>query len=458
MSERTVSQQVLDYVLDLEFGKLPERTVKAQEHSVNDMLACMLAATSLDETAPKAAEYAMRQTGPCTLLFNGAKTSPEMAALANGVLSHAIDFDDSHDALVHPSGVIFPAALAVSEYLGDVSGEEFITALVIGTDLSCRFTQAITVNTQPFGWNHPAITECLGAVYGVAKLMRLDEGEIMDAVAMAMTQFTCSGESLSSKGSVIRTMREGFAAQAVVQSCMMAKLGMHTRFDTPLEGKMGFYTMYTRGNCDLSRITDGLGERFETDNITYKPWPSCKATHTPIQALTDILQKEKLTADDIIGIHLKMHESAAMALEPFEYKLAPESVAMAKVSMPFVLGTILKYGSLDLGSFTEERLADPDIREQGRKISFEYEPSWGKPQAHFADVTVKTSKGEFFRHEESSMGGTGHPLTDAQVRDKFFSCLKFYRMLKNEEQIEKLFSASMNASTLKNVKELIDLL
>ena len=56
------------------------------------------------------------------------------------------------------------------------------------------------------------------------------------------------------------------------------------------------------------------------------------------------------------------------------------------------------------------------------------------------------------------MGGTGHPLTDAQVRDKFFSCLKFYRMLKNEEQIEKLFSASMNASTLKNVKELIDLL
>ena len=106
MSERTVSQQVLDYVLDLEFSKLPERTVKAQEHSVNDMLACMLAATSLDETAPKAAEYAMRQTGPCTLLFNGAKTSPEMAALANGVLSHAIDFDDSHDAPVHPCALM----------------------------------------------------------------------------------------------------------------------------------------------------------------------------------------------------------------------------------------------------------------------------------------------------------------------------------------------------------------
>ena len=147
MGEKGISQQVIDYVMNLKFSDIPESTVRQQAHSVNDMLACMLAATSLDETAPKVAEYAMRETGPCTILYNGAKTSAEMAALANGVLSHAIDFDDSHDALVHPSGVIFPAALAAAEYMGDVTGEDFITALVIGTDLSCRFTMAITVNT-----------------------------------------------------------------------------------------------------------------------------------------------------------------------------------------------------------------------------------------------------------------------------------------------------------------------
>lgn len=458
MGEKGISQQVIDYVMNLKFSDIPESTVRQQAHSVNDMLACMLAATSLDETAPKVAEYAMRETGPCTILYNGAKTSAEMAALANGVLSHAIDFDDSHDALVHPSGVIFPAALAAAEYMGDVTGEDFITALVIGTDLSCRFTMAITVNTQPFGWNHPAITECLGAVYGVGKLMRLDEGQLKDAVAMAMTQFTCSGESMSSKGSVIRTMREGFAAQAVVQSCIMAKYGMHTRFDTPIEGKMGFYTMYTRGNCDLSKITDRLGEFFETENITYKPWPSCKSTHTPIQALTDIIALENLKAEDILEVHLKMHESAAMTLEPFDAKLAPQSVAMAKVSMPFVLGTIMKYGALNLESFTEERLADPEIRELGKKVTFEYDPTWQKPQAHFVDMTVKTTKGEFFRHLETSMGGTGYPLTDEQVKDKFCSCMKFYRMLKNDEQIERLYEASMNTASLKQVSELLELL
>jgi hypothetical protein len=56
------------------------------------------------------------------------------------------------------------------------------------------------------------------------------------------------------------------------------------------------------------------------------------------------------------------------------------------------------------------------------------------------------------------MGGTGYPLTDEQVKDKFFSCVKFYRMLKDDAQIEKLYEASMNTASLKNVGELIGLL
>ena len=65
---------------------------------------------------------------------------------------------------------------------------------------------------------------------------------------------------------------------------------------------------------------------------------------------------------------------------------------------------------------------------------------------------------DFFRHLETSMGGTGYPLTAEQVKDKFFSCVKFYRMLKDDAQIEKLYEASMNTASLKNVGELIGLL
>ena len=153
-----------------------------------------------------------------------------------------------------------------------------------------------------------------------------------------------------------------------------------------------------------------------------------------------------------------MHTAAAMALDPFEAKLAPQSVAMAKVSMPFVLGTIMKYGNVNLESFTDERLADPAIKEQGKKITYEYDPTWQKDKMHHVDMTVKTTKGDFFRHLETSMGGTGYPLTAEQVKDKFFSCVKFYRMLKDDAQIEKLYEASMNTASLKNVGELIGLL
>lgn len=458
LSDKTISQQVVDYVLNTTFDKLPKQTVEQQAHCVNDMLACMLGATGLDETCDKVAEYAARESGKCTILYNGKKTSPEMAALANGVLSHAIDFDDAHDALVHPSGVIFPAALAIAEYLGDVTGEEFITALVIGTDLSCRFAIGITANTIPFGWNIPAIEETLGAVYGAAKLMRLDEGQIQDAVAMAMTQFTCSAQSMFSKGSVMRTMREGFAAQAVVQSVMMAKMGMHTRFDQPIEGKGGFYTMYARDECNLEKAFDRLGEFYETDNITFKPWPSCKTTHTPIQALMDIMKTENLTADDIDNIHVVMYEASAMTLEPFDVKCHPESSAMAKVSLPFVLGTIQKYGTVNLTSFTDERIADPEIAKLGSKITYEWNPAWGKEQNQFLDMTVTGRKGTFTRHLESSFGGTGFPLTEEQVKEKFIACCEFYSMKKSDEQIQKLYDATRNVASLKNVNELIELL
>ena len=67
--ERSISQQVVDYALGVKFSDFPASTVEKQSHSVNDLLACMLAATSLDDTAAKVAEYASRETGPCTILY-----------------------------------------------------------------------------------------------------------------------------------------------------------------------------------------------------------------------------------------------------------------------------------------------------------------------------------------------------------------------------------------------------
>lgn len=453
-----LTEKIVQYTLDLTYDKIPKKTIEMQNHCVNDILGCLLGATTLDDSVVKAAEYASQYQGPCTMLVNGKKTTPELAALVNGTLSHALDFDDSHDAVVHPSGVVFPACLAIAEYLGNVSGKDFITALVIGTDLSSRFALGMDHLILEFGWNHPSIMQEMGAVFGAAKLMGLDHDQILDAVALAMTQFTCSGESMEAKGSVIRTMRDGFAAQAVVSSVIMAKMGVHARFETPFEGKYGFYTMYTHGDWTPEKVIKDLGVKFETDNITFKPWPSCKTTHSPIQAMQEIMDENNLSKDDVESVHILGQSGMKMTMEPFEFKLHPESTGIAKASMPFVIGTILNYHDVNLMSFTEERLKDPAIAEQGKKVTAEYHPTWGRDEATFIDMTVKTKKGEFKKHIEQPTGGIGFPLSDEQVKNKFIACAKFYRKKLSDAELEKLFEVSYHVDELSNVNELIKLL
>ena len=138
--EGTLTQTLIRHVLDVDYGDLPAAAILAQKNSMADMLAVMLAATGLDTaSAPFAAFAAAEGRGRCTLLGRGEKTSPALAALANGALVHALDYEDSHEtATVHPNSAALPALMALSQHLGGVSGRRFLTAMALASDICCR--------------------------------------------------------------------------------------------------------------------------------------------------------------------------------------------------------------------------------------------------------------------------------------------------------------------------------
>lgn len=455
---RQITGELVDYALGCTYEELSAKSIEVEKHCINDIIACMMAATTLDSASVNVGKYAAAVPGCCTSLATGDLVSAENAALANGALAHALDFDDGHDAIVHPTAVVFPAVLAIAEHMGGVNGKDFLAAMVIGTEISCRIAMGVTINLMNFGWYSPPLMSAMGAVFGAGRLAGLTREQMFDALAMTMTQFTCSAEAATSKASVIRTIRDGFAAQAVVRSVLMAKYNIPAKFENALEGKYGFYNMYTRGNCDLDKVVQGLGKTFETENINFKPWPSCKHTHTSIHSLTDIMAEHNLSGDDIEEVHIKIFEACTMTLEPREVKCRPESSSIAKSSMPFVLGTILTNGSVNIDSFTPEKLSDPSILANAKKVTYEVDPTYTKAQADWVDMTVKTKRGNFTAHRENPMGGTGFPLTDAQVRDKFFSCCRLYRKNPSDDQINRLYAAINRIDEMDNIKELISLL
>ncbi len=86
----------------------------------------------------RAAVRALHSPGACHILGTGDACSVVGAALANGALSQALEYDDTHNrSIVHMSSPAVAAALALAQ-TRPVRGRELITAVALGNEISCR--------------------------------------------------------------------------------------------------------------------------------------------------------------------------------------------------------------------------------------------------------------------------------------------------------------------------------
>jgi len=442
------------------YGDIPAAALAAQKQSLADMLAVMLAATGLDAaSAPFAAFAAEEGRGRCTILGREEKTSPMLAALANGALVHALDYEDSHEtATVHPNSAALPALMALSQHIGGVSGRSFLTAMALASDICCRLDLGVNEDLLKYGWNMPPIHGSMGAVLGAGKLLDLDEGQLADAVALNLCQATCSGEAANSAGSAVRTVREGFAAQAAVQSALLAGRGVPARFETPFEGKLGYYHMYARDNYTPEKVLEGLGTVFQGQFISFKPWPSCRATHTSIDGVLTLMREHHIEPGEIQSIHITLQEIGRMVTEPRDVKYRPRSAAIAKFSLPFVVGTAAVCGQVGLDSFETERLSDPAVLAMGDKVTCAIRPDWTKEQNKYTDLTIRTVRGEFSLHLEHPLGCVEHPMGEEALRRKFSDCAARAKKPICPERLEQLYGTILHLEELEDMNGLFDLL
>ena len=167
----------------------PPDAIEAAKLSLLDAMGVSIAAGTLGEGCAPFVALARAQGGEpvCTILGFGDRATAAGAALANGALAHALDFEDAHDeAFVHPNAALVPVLLALAEARGGVSGESFLTALAVGCDLTCRLGIALSTGLAARGWYGPPILGGLGAAAGAACLLGLDERGVRDgAVADA---------------------------------------------------------------------------------------------------------------------------------------------------------------------------------------------------------------------------------------------------------------------------------
>jgi 2-methylcitrate dehydratase PrpD len=257
-------------VRNQKFEDIPSDAVKATKMDILDTLATTLAGSSYSGTK----ELVELMTywggrGESSILIHGGKVPAPAAALVNGHIAHARDYDDIyHVARIHVGAVNVPAGFAVAEKVGGVTGQELITAICMGIEIELRLGQAALLWTQ----FHPTATfGYFGACATSGRLLGLSEEQLVNAFGIAYAQAGGNKQCMFD-GSLTKKLQPGLAARGGVLAAHLAQKG-YTGTRNNLEGKAGFFNLYHGGKYDPEPLTKDLGEHFDVVRLGFKPYP-----------------------------------------------------------------------------------------------------------------------------------------------------------------------------------------
>ncbi len=423
----SISKALAAFVSGTRYEQIPRHTREMAKRCLLDGLGVSLAATGLAPVCRPFIEHALEQGGrpESTIFATGTRVPAAMAAFANGALAHALDFEDAHDrALLHPNAPTIPAALALCEAFAPIDGKELIAALAIGCDVACRIGLALRAPLDEHGWYPPPIIAAFGTTAAAGRLIKLSESQLIDAFSLTLCQATCSAELKFSPHSDIRAVRDAFPAQIGVTSALLARKGVRG-FDRPFEGRAGFFALYARGAYEPEVVTQSLGERFEIDDIGFKPWPSCRGTHVYIEAAAQLVRDHRIDPNDIANVRLVGSRLNLMLAEPVAQKRRPATSIDAKFSLPFTVATALRRGTVTLDDFTASALSDTSVLELASRVHYAADPTRpaSGPDVLRGSVELELSGGRTVTLEiDEPRGSPARPASDAALVDKFQDC------------------------------------
>lgn len=446
-----LSEALCRHIAETPFAALPPATVEVTRRVLLDATGVMIAASGASpDVQPFIRLAAASGAGPCAILGTGLTTSAPMAALANGAMAHALDYEDAFDpAPSHPNASMVPAVLALAQTQA-VDGETLIAALAIGCDLVCRIALSFEQTMEESGWYPPPIVGAFGAAAACARVLGLDWRRTRDALSLTLCQAVMPGEIKHSADTVIRAVREAFPAQGAVLAALLARDGV-TGFEAPLEGKAGFFRLYVDGKYDPSVLLDGLGERFHGEGLSFKPWPACRGTHAFIELGLRLAAEHGFGGRDVAAITARTDPVHRMLVEPIERKRAPSVAIDAKFSIPFTLATALVRGRVSLDDFTPAALADADVLSLASRIGTEEMADFPWARGSGGAMSIRLNDGRSVHGEVlDALGCPARPLSEGALVDKFIDCAgRAARPLGREE-------AGKLAKTLLGVERVAD--
>lgn|GEM_PF-173743 len=427
-AEGTATSDLARFANTLKYEDLPAEVIDAAKRCVIDAVGCTLGGWQTSK-GQRSAEVMARLGGPAEARLFGheARLSVANAAFANAELMNGLDFD----AIPHIPPVILPALMAVAE-ARNVSGKDFILAVVIAYELAARLSSAssamqqalLETGTTPevFGINQEALMACAAAL---ARMLGLSVEATEHAIGLAgyycPPQSSHDWETGSPKTNVKYTP-VGWVNQGAVTAALLAEAG-YTGNPRVLDGPAGFARFYGWSRWDIPAVTRGLGEQWRILTADYKPYACCRYVHSRLDALIDVIESNKIKPDAIESI---MSWGPPFVANPDQMNVRTQEDA--QFSVPYMLAIAAMGLPVDAQCQSPALLADERVKAMMGRIKWATHPRTTEtkradPRSFIASAEITVSGGKVYSGEVMFARGNGSVpqarMSDADLDRKF---------------------------------------
>jgi 2-methylcitrate dehydratase PrpD len=350
-----LSRKLADFTESVALKWTPPKAVENAKIAILDCLGVAVLATS-QEIGEVLLRFARKNgaPGPCTIWGAGMCASARDAALFNGTLAHGLDYDDRN----HATTYTLAASVALAES-SESSGAKTLEAFIVGREVRAALDALFSKRSSGIGpgargWHSNGILGPIASACSASKVLDLDSQQIVAAIGLAAG--SC-GALTRDGGTMAKPFRVGHAATTGVNCALLAQEGFSAD-ETSLEGRYGLLeALGPLPEAMLNALGKNLGREFELERgIRVKPYSSCTATHSGLEAMLRLIRKHRIAARDV--------ESIACDLKPYPLvRQEPKRGFEGRFSMPYCLAVALVHGELKPSDFNNERLQEPLVQE-----------------------------------------------------------------------------------------------
>jgi len=447
---KKTSQIIAEFVTGFDLKNVPSVTIDRARVAFIDTIGVMLAGSRMPVSDIVCEMIKLEGSAPAAAIVGQSlRTSPQLAALANGVAAHSMDYDFSYVRGQSVSPVI-PAILPVAESMG-ASPRESIAAFIIGCEVASRIDRASPDFSGVGGWATTGVIGTIATAAACARLFKTPVTAIPNVIGISVSMASAVAANY---GTMTKPMHSGNAARNGILAAFLGTRGL-TADSSALEGNNGYYKSYARGlGLSLEPFND-LGSSYDLAKQGYdiKCYPCGGRSHASIDAALALRDGLSGHLSDISSIKVGITKRNAQRLGD-QYPLTIES---AKFSIPYLIAYALVHGAPRISAFTEEAIGDEKVRTLAKAVTLIIDPEFADVRDDSPSrVKIALSDGRMMEQMRYyPCGSPESPMSQAQIQGKFFDCAS---KAVNDDTANKIFTMLNTLSDQPSFKDFWPLL